>query len=72
MREDSPVLNAIKNNPDTDLHPCRWCGTKYHMMTGRFTNWGANGFCSAGCKKNAEIEYDKGNKDWWKTYHPKP
>jgi hypothetical protein len=71
MREDSPVLNALKENPNLDLVRCRWCGSQYHQAVGRFSEWGANGFCSRNCLDLATVEFESGNNDWWKTYHPK-
>ena len=69
MREDSPVLKVLRENPNADLVSCRWCGKKGHQADWRWFRWGANGFCSKSCFDLAIEAFDGGDKDWWKTKH---
>ena len=70
MREDSPVLKALRENPNIDLVNCRWCGKEGHQMQWRWTKGGAHGFCSKSCQDKAKEQVQIGNNDWWKEYHP--
>ena len=57
MRKDSPVLQALEDDPNIDLVSCRKCGKKYHQMELRWFRWGANDYCSERCWKHAIKEY---------------
>lgn len=50
---------------------CRWCGEEGYQSEWRWTKWGGHGFCSKSCQDQAKEQYDIGNRDWWKEYHPK-
>lgn len=71
MRQDSPVLILLEENPNIDLVKCRWCGEEGHQMQWRWYKWGANGFCSKSCFDAANKAYNNGDKSWYKLYHPK-
>lgn len=59
----SPVLDALKKDPNLDLVSCRRCGKKYHQADLRFKPWGANGFCSDKCWREAKEEYAEKQKE---------
>ena len=62
MREDSPILKALREEPNLDLVSCRWCGKKGHQMEWRWFRWGAHGFCSNSCWEAAQREYENGSR----------
>ncbi len=60
--EDSPVIQALKEDPNIDLVSCRRCGKKGHQMEWRWFRWGANGYCSKKCSEKAKEEYQSKQK----------